>query len=172
MDSARSMRRLQRRLVEGRDDQQNEIGAVRPRLPQLVRGDDEVLAQDGDVHPGADRLQVGQRAAEAALFGEDGDDRRAARLVVGRESGRVGDRGERALGGAGPLDLADDLDAVAAQRGDAVLGRGSLRRALLELVEADARLPLREVGTDSVDDLVEHTHASGPLPDGEIGDNL
>ena len=36
---------------------------------------------------------------------------------------------------------------------------------LTPLVEADARLPLREVGTDSVDDLVEHTHARGPLSD-------
>jgi len=46
------------------------------------------------------------------------------------------------------------------------LAAGAFAAALLELVEADARLPLREVGTELVDDLVEHTHASGPLPDG------
>lgn len=85
-------------LVEGGDDQQGEVGAVRPGLPQLVRGDDEVLAQDRDVDLGADRLQVGERAAEAALLGEDRDDGRAARLVVRGERGRVGD------GGQGPLE--------------------------------------------------------------------
>ena len=158
--------RLQGGLVQGGHDQQREVGAVRPGLPQLVRGDDEVLAQDRDVDLGAHGLQVGERTAEAALLGQYGDDGGAARLVVGGEPGRVGDRGERALGRAGALDLADHLDAVAAQGGHTVLGGGRLGRALLELVEADARLPLREVGTDSVDDLVEHTHASGPLPDG------
>lgn len=115
----------QRLLFEGGDDQQREVGAVRARLPQLVRGDDEVLAEDRDVDLGADGLQVGQRAAEAALLGEDGDDGRPAGLVVRGERGRVGDGGQRALGGAGALDLADDGDALAAQGGDAVLGTGA-----------------------------------------------
>ena len=156
-------------LVEGGDDQQGEVGAVGPGLPQLVRGDDEVLAQDRDVDLGADGLQVGERTAEAALLGEDRDDGRAAGLVVRGERGRVGDGGKGALGGAGALDLADDGHALAAQGGDSVLGLGSARGAFLELVEADTRLPLREVGADAVDDLVEHTHASGPLPEAVIG---
>ena len=93
-------------------------------------GDDEVLAQHRDVDLGPDGLQVGERAAEAALLGQDGDHGRTARLVVGGQAGRVGDRGERALGRAGPLDLADHLDAVAPQRGDAVPGlREPWRRA-------------------------------------------
>lgn len=154
----------QRLLLQGGDDEEREVGSVRPGLPELVRGDDEVLAQDGDVDLGADGLQVRERAAEAALLGEDGDDGRAARLVVRGESGRVGDRGECALGRAGALDLADHLDAVAAQCGDAVLGLRRLGGALLELVEGDPRLPLCEVGAHAFDDLVEHTHARGPLP--------
>lgn len=151
-------------LFQGRDDQQREVGAVGAGLPELVRRDDEVLAQDRDVHAGADGLQVGQRAAETTLLGEDGDDRRTARLVVGGEPGRIRDRGQRALGGAGALDLADHLDAVAAQGSDAVLGLGRLGGTLLELVEAHAGLPFGKVFADPFDDLVEHTHASGPLP--------
>lgn len=85
-------------------------------------------------------------------------------LVVRGERGRVGDGGQGPLGGAGALDLADDGHTLAAQGGDSVLGLGSARGAFLELVEADTRLPLREVGADAVNDLVEHTHASGPLP--------
>ncbi len=151
-------------LLQGGDDQERQVGAVRAGLPELVGGDDEVLAQDRDVDLGADGLQVGEGAAEAALLGQDADDGRAARLVVGGEPGGVRDGGQRALGGAGPLDLADHGDALALEGRDAVLGLARLRRSLLELVESDACLPLREVGTDPVDDLVEHTHASGPLP--------
>lgn len=93
----------------------------------------------------------------------------AAGLVVRGECGRVGDRGQGPLGGAGALDLADDGHALAAQGGDSVLGLGSARRAFLELVEADTRLPLREVGANAIDDLVEHTHASGPFRNGDEG---
>ena len=40
-------------LLEGGDDEQHEVGAVRPRLPHLVAADDEVLAQHRDVDRGA-----------------------------------------------------------------------------------------------------------------------
>lgn len=117
--------RDQRLLLQGGDDQEHQVGSVRPRLPELVRGDDEVLAQDRDVDLGPDGLQVGQRAAEAAPLGQYGDDGRAARLVVGGERRGVGDGGQRALRRAGALDLADDLDAVAVQGRDAVPGLGA-----------------------------------------------
>ena len=63
--------------------------------------------------------EVVDGAAEAPLLGQHADHGGAARLVVGGERGRVGDRGERALGRAGPLDLGDHGDALAAQRGRA-----------------------------------------------------
>ena len=61
-------------------------------LVHLVGADDEVLAQHRNVDRGADRVQVGQRAAEPALLGEHADHARAAVCVVLRQRGRVGDR--------------------------------------------------------------------------------
>ncbi len=48
-------------LLEGGDDQQDEVGAVGAGFPDLVGRHDEVLAQDGDVHLGADGVEVGER---------------------------------------------------------------------------------------------------------------
>ncbi len=155
--------RHQGRLLEGRDDQQREVGAVRAGLPQLVGGDDEVLAEQRGVHGGADGVQVRQRAAEAALLGQHADRGGTAGRVVGRQGGRVRDRGQRALGRAGALDLADHPDAVAAQCGHAVLGVRGLGGELLELVQRDPGLSLGEVLADPFDDRVEHTHSGAPI---------
>ena len=69
----------QQRLLERGDDQQHQIGAVRPGFGHLVRRDDEVLAQQRNVDGGPDRIEVGERTAEAPLLGEHADRRRAAR---------------------------------------------------------------------------------------------
>ncbi len=53
-------------LVEGGDDQQGEVGAGGPSLPELVLGDHEVLAQQRSRHGGTDGDQVGEAATEAA----------------------------------------------------------------------------------------------------------
>ena len=85
---------MQHVLFQRGDDQQHEIGAVRPCLVHLVRADDEVLAQHRDVDRGADRVQVGQRAAEPAALGEHRDRPRAAGRVHPGQRRRVGDGGE------------------------------------------------------------------------------
>ena len=48
----------QRLLVERDGEQQHEVGAERARLPELVRGEDEVLAQQRHVDRGADGDQI------------------------------------------------------------------------------------------------------------------
>ena len=45
-------------LGQGGDDEQDEVGAVRPGLEQLVVVDHEVLAQHGDPHGRAHRVEV------------------------------------------------------------------------------------------------------------------
>ena len=121
-DSTRSSRPDQGVLLECGDDQQDDVGAVGPRLVHLVAGDDEVLAQHGHVDDGADGVQVGLRPAEAPPLGEHADDAGAAGGVLGGQLGRVGDGGEVALGRAAPLDLGDDADARRAQRGEGIEG--------------------------------------------------
>ena len=78
--------RHQRGLLQRRDDQQQHVGAVRPRLVDLVRADDEVLAQHRDRHRGAHRVQIVERAVEPALLGEHADDAGAAVLVGARRA--------------------------------------------------------------------------------------
>ena len=72
-------------LLEGGHDEQDQVGAVGAGLPDLVGGDDEVLAQHRDVDGGANRGEVGEAAGEPALLGQDADDARAADLVVAGE---------------------------------------------------------------------------------------
>src|ERR1019366_4714976 len=60
-------------LVKSRDNQQNNVGAVGARLPQLVRRDHEVLAEHGDLYGGAHGSQVLQAASETAPLGQDAD---------------------------------------------------------------------------------------------------
>ena len=89
--------RYQRVLLQGGDDQQDEIGAVGEGFPQLVARDDEVLAQQRHVHRAAASGEILERTSEAVPLGEDGHDGRAPALVFQGESGRVGDRREGAL---------------------------------------------------------------------------
>src|SRR5699024_6473490 len=56
--------------IEGGDDEQDDVGPVRPGLVELVLVDHEVLAQDRDVHGGAYGVEVVEAAGEAAGFGE------------------------------------------------------------------------------------------------------
>ena len=74
----------ERVLLQRGDDQQDDVGAVRPGLVHLVAADDEVLAQDRDVDDGADGVEVGLRAAEAAPLGEHADHPGAAGGVLAR----------------------------------------------------------------------------------------
>ena len=80
---------LQLRQLERGDDQQDRVGARRGRLVELVRVDDEVLAQHGSVRRGARRAQVVERAAEVERLGQHRQRGRAAALVGAHD---VGDR--------------------------------------------------------------------------------
>ena len=146
-------------LLERCDDEQGDVGAVRPALPQLVGRHDEVLAQQRHRDASAYGVQVGQAPAEAALLGEDADDRGAPGLVVLGQRGRVGDRRQRALGRAAALDLRDDRHAESAQDRLGVQGRRLGRSTVLELVQARAGLPLGQVLPHADEDVVEHAHA-------------
>ena len=148
----------QRVLLERGDDQQDDVGAVRPRLVHLVAGDDEVLAQHRHVDDRADGVQVGLRAAEAPPLGEHADHAGAAGGVLAGELGGVGDVGEVALGRAAPLDLGDDPDAGGAQRGEGVEGGPGVEGRGLDLGQREERLAGGEVLADAGHDLVEHAH--------------
>ena len=93
------------------------------------------LRSTGTVDRAADPDQVVQRAGEAAALGEHRDGGRAAGLVLRGQRGRIGDVGQRALAGAGALDLGDHRDARTAEPGHRVEGRVDVLAALLQPVE-------------------------------------
>ncbi len=150
-------------LVEGGDDQQREVGTRGARFPQLVGGDDEVLAQHRDVHGTTHVAQVLEAAAEPSLLGQHADRGGTTGGVVGGERGGVGDRRQRALARAGALDLGDHADSRRPEGRHRVACVGGSTRRLLHRVERGARLALSEVEAYAVDDLVEngHGHLSG-----------
>ena len=47
-------------LLKCSDDQQHHVGTMCAGLPHLIRRDDEVLAQDGDVNLCAHRVEIGE----------------------------------------------------------------------------------------------------------------
>ena len=145
-------------LLERRHDEQGDVRAVGTCFPELVVADHEVLAQHRDGHSRSHRGQVGERTAEAALLGEHADDVGAARRIVGSESRRVSDRGERPLAGALTLDLGDDRHTGGAQRRLGVEGRRSRRDLGGKCLEARQLLTCSEVGAHAREDVVEHRH--------------
>src|SRR5579875_3609234 len=135
---------------------------MRPGLPELIGADDEVLAEHGHLHGRADCGEVLAAAAEPPGLGQHADHAGTACLVVHRQGGRVGDRGDRALGRARPLHLGDDGDILALQQRDRVPRGWRPAGSLLEAVQRDVTLPCRQVGTHSVENLVEYAHAVMP----------
>ena len=86
-------------LVQGGHDEQDEVGAPRPGLGDLVPDDEEALAENGDVDPAPDVGEIVEAAGEPAALGEDTDGGRAARGVLLGQRGGVGDVGQGALPG-------------------------------------------------------------------------
>jgi hypothetical protein len=152
--------RVQRVLLQRGDDQQHQVGAVRPRLVHLVRADHEVLAQHRDVHHGAHGSEVGERSAEPALLGEHADHARPAFGIGRGEVGGVGDGRQVTLRRAAPLHLGDHADARGPERGHHVPRRRGRRGAPLDLREVDLRLAHREIGPDTVHDGIEDTRSA------------
>ena len=93
---------------ERRHDQQHRVRAGRARLVELVRVDDEVLAQDRNRHRGAHRTQILERAAEEALVGEHRDRGGAGGRVAARDRDRIVRLAQHALRGRAALALGDD----------------------------------------------------------------
>ena len=152
--------RFERHLLEGGDDEENHVGAMRARLPHLVRGDDEVLAQHGNVHLAAHRVQVGEAPAESPRLRKYGDCRCPSGLVLRRECGRVGDVRELALRRALTLDLGDDRDFLAGEDLARVLRSRYPRGALLERVHGALLLPRLKVFPDPRDDGLQDVHGA------------
>ncbi|MPM62381.1 hypothetical protein SDC9_109252 [bioreactor metagenome] len=148
-------------VIEGCHDQQNEICAVGTRFVDLVRLDGEVLAQDRLIDPPAHQIQIGQRAAEATLLGQDRDRRRTTPGIGEREFCRVGDLGECPLGRAGSFDLADDRQLRCTKCRHRIADCRCGLDLRDHLIERGPRLTVRQVVADAGDDLVEHgAHAS------------
>jgi hypothetical protein len=157
-------RELAQLLVgEGGDDQQDQVSAVRAGFPDLVLVDHEVLAQHRNVHRGTDGVQIGERAAEAALLGQDTDHGGPAVGVLRGERRGVRDAGEVALGGAAALDLGDDLEFATvlgqpAEGSPGVPGRSRRQGAVLQFREGHEALPVLHVLPDTGVDVVENSH--------------
>ena len=93
-------------------DQEDRVRARRARFPHLVEVDDEVLAQDGQLHRVAHRMDVLELAAEVVLVGETRDRARAVRGVGLRDRDRIEVLADHPRRRALALDLRDDVRRV------------------------------------------------------------
>ena len=99
------------------------------------------------------RVEVVERAAEAALLGEHADHACAARLVLDGQGRRVADGRQRTGGRAAALDLGDDPDAWRLQGGERVDRGRRGGRARLHLLERDEALAGGDVLPDTGHDV-------------------
>ncbi len=118
--------RTQLALFQHRGDQQNAIRAGRARFINLVRLENEILAQQRNIHRGADGSQIVQRAFEMYV-GQNRDCGGAAGDILARDVGRIESRHDVALARGRALDFGDYRGTPSAQRSDEIarLGRAS-----------------------------------------------
>ena len=142
------------RVVQGRDDEQHQVGAGGPSLVHLVLAHHEVLAQQGQVHRGTHSHQVGQRPPEPAALGEHRDRRGAGELVGAGEVGRLTDGGQHPLAGAAALDLCDQggTGGTEGTQDRARRGHGDLRQG----GPGHRPLAVGDVLADPLEDRVQH----------------
>ncbi|OQC58836.1 MAG: hypothetical protein BWX54_00910 [Verrucomicrobia bacterium ADurb.Bin018] len=112
-------------IVEDADDEEHGVGAHGGSFVNLVGGDDEVFAKDGEGGCGAGLLEVGGGAFEEGGFGEDGEGSRAAGGVGAGEGGGGEVGGDVAEGGGGAFDFGDDADAGGVEGGGEVAEVGA-----------------------------------------------
>ena len=127
-------------VAEDRRDQQGGVGPGRPGLVELVGAEDEVLAEQGQVHHLAHLHQHLEAALEKRLVGEH---RQTAGATGGIGTGDglgVEILPDHPLAGAGLLHLGDHrrLAAAGAQGREEIAGGGQLGHLLLQLLEAQA----------------------------------
>ena len=158
--------RLAQQLVElvglqRGDDQQDRVGARGGGLVELVRVDDEVLAQHRQVRGRARRVQVVERAAEVERLGEDRQRGGAAALVGAARSSSTVEPSRIAPGRRrAALVLGDHRDAGPQQRlartADPPGARRSPPRAAASGTGSRRRPTSSRVSSD---DPIEHAHA-------------
>src|SRR5439155_614015 len=90
------------------DDEEHGVRAEGARLVDLVRVDQEVLAQAGEPRGRARRGEVLERAAEEGAVGQHRQRRRPGRGVAARDGGGVVGPADLAARGRGALQLRDD----------------------------------------------------------------
>ena len=117
----------QLRFVENRDDQQDGVGADGGGFEDVVFGDGEILADDGQVAGGAGGLRDRVGALEEIAIGEDGERGRAALFILLREFGGAEILDQNASAGRSFLDFGDDGGAFGAQCSAAAKSRRSGR---------------------------------------------
>ena len=98
---------LQQIVVETFGDQQHGVGPGRPGLDHLVRVDDKILAQHGQIDRRADLAKILQAALEVRLVGQHADARRAVPLVDAGDLDRIEIGADHALARAGLLHFGD-----------------------------------------------------------------
>ena len=142
---------------EDRRDQQGGIGPGGPGLEQLVGGEDEVLAQQGELHRVAHRHQHLKAPLEEALVGQHRQAAGATIPVAPGNGDGVEVFADHPLAGAGLLDLGDHSRFAAAgpQGCREVPGGGQLGHLLLERFQADPFPGGRHFPVLLPDDLLE-----------------
>jgi len=145
-------------LLECGDDQQNQVGAVRTGLVDLIAGDHEVLTQHRHGDRGTDGRQVVQRTAEPAPLGQHADRTGPTGRVVDREVSRIGDLGQPALGRRRTLHLGDHGHAGLAQRRVRVHRRRRRRCQFTDPLQRNLLLASGDVFTHAGQNLVEHAY--------------
>ena len=99
---------LHRRQVEGGDDEQNGVGAHRPRLVNLVGIDDEILTQHGQFAGSTRGLQIRRRPLKKLPVGQHRQAGCTVRRIIGGNISRLEIAAQNAFRRAGLFDFGNN----------------------------------------------------------------
>ena len=146
-------------IIQCRDDEQHQIGAMGACLPDLIFGDDEILTEHRNMHGSADLVQIIKRAKETTSLGKYGNRACPTALILPGQRRRIGDIAEVALGRRGPLDFGNDRNAIRFLQPSARIDRRrSLGHLPLQFVERHALLTCLLVFDGSCHQFIEYRH--------------
>ena len=158
-----AMRQFKQRLelvvIQRGNNQQHQIGAMRPCLPNLVFRDNEILAQHWNFHGCTDLIEIVKRSKESTTFGQHGNRAGTSFFVFPGQCGRIRNVAKVPFRWRSPFNLRDHRNAIRFFQPLSRINRGRRFECLtLHLIKGNVLFTCSLVFDSSRHQLIEYRH--------------